>query len=207
MANNDSSAYVLRYNEISKVLEAQLGTNWISLDLSGQDTGITQLTGDVTAGPGSGSQPASISAATVTGKLLTGYVSGAGTVAATDTILQGIDKLNGNQSLNISLVGTITGTGTVTPSATTASIFTTTVTGNLTLNGPSSPTNGQKVMFRLLQDGTGHTVSFASGAGNFRFGTDIPSFTASTANLTDYVGAIYNSTSTSWDIVSVIQGF
>lgn len=34
--------------------------------------------------------------AAVTGKLLTGYTSGAGTVAATDTILQAIQKLNGN---------------------------------------------------------------------------------------------------------------
>lgn len=30
------------------------------------------------------------------GQLLTGYVSGAGTLAATDTILQGFNKLNGN---------------------------------------------------------------------------------------------------------------
>jgi len=34
----------------------------------------------------------------VTGKLLTGYSSGAGTIAATDTILQAIQKLNGNIS-------------------------------------------------------------------------------------------------------------
>ncbi|MBK7497370.1 MAG: hypothetical protein IPI28_18945 [Candidatus Omnitrophica bacterium] len=34
--------------------------------------------------------------AAVIGKVLTGYVSGAGTVAATDTILQAINKLNGN---------------------------------------------------------------------------------------------------------------
>ena len=34
--------------------------------------------------------------ATVTGKLLTGFVAGAGTVAATDTILEGVNKLAGN---------------------------------------------------------------------------------------------------------------
>jgi hypothetical protein len=56
---------------------------------------ITALTGDVTA-TGPGSAAATISAATVTGKLITGYVSGAGTVAVTDTILQAINKLNGN---------------------------------------------------------------------------------------------------------------
>ena len=34
--------------------------------------------------------------AAVTGKLITGYVSGAGVVSATDTILEAIEKLNGN---------------------------------------------------------------------------------------------------------------
>ncbi len=41
---------------------------------------------------------ASFTDAAVTGKLLTGYVSGAGTVAATDTILQAIQKLGGNDA-------------------------------------------------------------------------------------------------------------
>lgn len=53
------------------------------------------LSGDVT-GSGSTAITASISNATVTGKLLTGYVSGAGVISATDTILQAIQKLNGN---------------------------------------------------------------------------------------------------------------
>lgn len=50
--------------------------------------------------------------AAVIGKVLTGYVSGAGTVAATDTILQAINKLNGNISAN--------GNGTVTSVSTAA---------------------------------------------------------------------------------------
>lgn len=43
-------------------------------------------------------------AADVTGQALTGFVSGAGTVAATDTILQAINKLNGNDALKANLV-------------------------------------------------------------------------------------------------------
>jgi len=187
--------------------------------------GITQLTGDVTAGPGSGSQVASISSATVTSKLLTGYVSGAGTVAATDTILQGIDKLDGNAT-NISAVAnaavmragdTMTGvltppnsvnaalTGTVTP-VTNVNNYFYTVTGNTTLNGPASPTaDGEKVTFRILNDAT-HSVTLATGAGNFRFGTDIPNYTNS-VSLTDYIGAIWNNADSRWDVVSMIQGF
>jgi len=39
----------------------------------------------------------------VIGKVLTGYTSGAGTVASTDTILQAIQKLNGNVALKAAL--------------------------------------------------------------------------------------------------------
>lgn len=54
-----------------------------------------------------------ISAATdadITGKLLTGYVSGAGVVAAADSILQAIQKLNGNIGALITGVSSVTGT-------------------------------------------------------------------------------------------------
>lgn len=59
-----------------------------------------------------------ISAATdadITGKLLTGYVSGAGTISATDSILTAIQKLNGNISAlpsvrNITAADTFTST-------------------------------------------------------------------------------------------------
>jgi hypothetical protein len=65
------------------------------------------LSGDVT-----GTQSATaISAATVTGKALTGYVSGAGTLSASDTILTAINKLNGNVALKADLASpTFTGT-------------------------------------------------------------------------------------------------
>lgn len=42
-----------------------------------------------------------LSNAAVIAKILTGYVSGAGTVAATDTILEAINKLNGNTAAKI----------------------------------------------------------------------------------------------------------
>lgn len=60
--------------------------------------GITALTGEVTAS-GSGSVAATVTNSAVIGKVLTGYSSTTGTVAATDTILQAVGKLNGNQAL------------------------------------------------------------------------------------------------------------
>ena len=46
--------------------------------------------------------------------LLTGYTSAAGTVAATDTILQAIQKLNGNDATNANLTGHVTSVGNAT---------------------------------------------------------------------------------------------
>ena len=54
-----------------------------------------------------------ISAATdadITGKLLTGYLSGAGTVSATDSILSAIQKLNGNTAALVTGVSSVSGT-------------------------------------------------------------------------------------------------
>ena len=54
---------------------------------------------------------ASFTDASVSSKLITGYVSGAGVVAASDTILQAVNKLNGNDALKLPLTGgTVTGT-------------------------------------------------------------------------------------------------
>jgi hypothetical protein len=97
--------------------------------------------------------------------------------------------------------------GTITPDATITNTVFVTVDAAATINGPTGGYDGQKITFRLAQDSTGHAVTFSTGSGNFRFGADIPSFTASRAYGTDYVGVIWNNNDSVWDIVSVIQGF
>lgn len=67
-----------------------------------QNQGITALTGEAT-GTGPGSTAVTLTNSAVIGKVLTGYTSGAGTVAATDTILQAVQKLNGNDLLKLTL--------------------------------------------------------------------------------------------------------
>ena len=81
-------------------LEFLTVTNIIGGSISGNAATATSastvlnpnLTGEVTTS----SLTATVTNSAVIGKVLTGYVSGAGTVAATDTILQAIQKLNGN---------------------------------------------------------------------------------------------------------------
>lgn len=79
--------------------------------------GSTYLTANQTitlSGEASGSGTTAItvtlSNSAVIGKVLTGYVSGAGTVSATDSILQAIQKLNGNISAIVSGVSSVIGT-------------------------------------------------------------------------------------------------
>lgn len=80
---------------------------------------LSALAGDVTGAP----QTNAIAAATVTGKVLTGFVSGAGTVTAADTILTAFNKINGNVALKANIASpTFTGV----PAAPTAAAATNT---------------------------------------------------------------------------------
>jgi hypothetical protein len=60
---------------------------------AGATPGLNQLTGEVTAGPGTGSQAATLSNAAVIAKILTGLTETYGVASATDSIFQAIQKL------------------------------------------------------------------------------------------------------------------
>lgn len=82
-------------------------------NISGNAATVTtnaNLTGDVT----SVGNATTLTNAPVIAKVLTGYTSGAGTVSATDSILQAIQKLNGNKATNANLTGPITSVGNAT---------------------------------------------------------------------------------------------
>jgi hypothetical protein len=81
------------------------------------------LTGEAT----SVGNAATLTNSAVIGKVLTGYVSGAGTVAATDTLLQAIQKLNGNTVSSVSSIS-FASTGLTPSTATTGAV---TVAGTL----------------------------------------------------------------------------
>ncbi|MFV5685694.1 beta strand repeat-containing protein, partial [Flavobacterium sp. GB2R13] len=97
-----------------------LGTpaSGVGTNLTGTASGLTagsvttnaNLTGEVT----SLGNVATVPNATVIGKLLTGYTSGAGVIASTDNILQAIQKLDGNKATNANLTGPITSSGNAT---------------------------------------------------------------------------------------------
>lgn len=81
--------------------------------ISGNAATVTtnaNLTGDVT----SVGNATTLTNAPVIAKVLTGYTSGAGTVSASDSILQAIQKLNGNDATNANLTGPVTSIGNAT---------------------------------------------------------------------------------------------
>lgn len=84
--------------------------------------------------------------------------------------------------------------------------FTVTLGGNRTLGTPTNPVNGQKILIAIRQDGTGSRTLAYSAA--WRFGTDIPTPTLTTAiNKTDYLGARYNGTDSVWDVIAFVKGY
>lgn len=86
-------------------------------------------------------------------------------------------------------------------------VFTLAAGGNRTIAVPSNATNGQKIVIRHLASGAARTLALNSGAGGFRFGTDITALTETASGKTDYIGCIYSSIDSKWDVVAVTKGF
>jgi hypothetical protein len=74
----------------------------------------------------------------------------------------------------------------------------------LTINADAgTPLNGQKIIFRFKDNGTARELSFTTGETNaFRaIGVTLP--TTTVINKTTYVGGIYNSADSRWDVIAV----
>lgn len=101
---------------------------------------------------------------------------------------------------------TLTDAATVATDASLSNYFRVTLGGNRTLGNPTNPTNGQKVVWEIIQDGTGtRTLAYDT---QFTFGTDITgAVLTTTLNKRDFLGAIYNSTTTKWYVVAFVKGY
>lgn len=133
-------------SNIQTQLNAKAGGTGTATGTNTGDQTIT-LTGEAT-GTGTGSFAVTLTNAAVIGKAITGYVSGAGTVAATDTILQAINKLNGNTALKANTASP-TFTGTVTAPTVNVSGLTA---------SQSVQTDASKNLVSLANTGSGNNV-------------------------------------------------
>ena len=99
----------------------------------------------------------------------------------------------------------VNGTGTITPNAYSQSTLIVNVSGATTINGPTNGYDGQKLTFRIVNDGS-HSVALATGSGNFSYGTTVTGYTNSASTI-DYIGVIYDLANTIWHVVSLAQGY
>ena len=129
------------------------------------------------------------------------------TLPTTGTLatLAGTETLT-NKRVTPRAVTSGTTTGNQTPTGDSADQYIMTgLTGAITILAPSgTPTDGQKLILRILDNGTARGITWTTSSGGYRVvGTTLP--TTTVANKTIYVGCIYNSTSVFWDVVAVNQ--
>jgi len=89
----------------------------------------------------------------------------------------------------------------LTPSVATADVYAyTALAAGLTINAPTgTPVDGDKLMFRLLDNGTSRALTW--DVTYTVIGVTLP--TATTISKTTYVGCIYNANNTRWDVIAV----
>ena len=101
-------------------ITAQVAASALMPNLTGEATSVLNVT--------------TLTNSAVIGKVITGYTSGAGTVAATDTILQAIQKLNGNTVA--AGAGTVQSVSVVTANGMSGTVANPTTTPAITLTPP-----------------------------------------------------------------------
>lgn len=131
---------------------------------TGDQTNITGNAGTVTTIPALSGEVSNVGNnvsllnASVIGKVLTGYVSGAGTILATDTILEAIQKLNANDATNANLTGEVTSVGNATTMVN-ASVISKILTGYVSGAGVISATD---TILQAIQKLNGNMASFTT---------------------------------------------
>lgn len=82
----------------------------------------------------------------------------------------------------------------------------TALTANVTLSNPTNSTNGERVVWEIIQNaGAAKTLAFDT---NFGFGAEITGCTISaTLSSHNFITAIYNSTATKWYVVGCVTGY
>jgi len=86
-------------------------------------------------------------------------------------------------------------------------VFRAIANNNFTLANPTGASDGQKLLWRITQDGTGsRTITLDT---KFRVASDINSgvVTLSTgANVRDYLGAVYDADDDKFDVIAFTKG-
>lgn len=82
--------------------------------------------------------------------------------------------------------------------------------GDRTIAVPSNaPAAGksQTIVIAHTASGGARTLALNTGAGGFRFGSDVTALTQTASGKTDYVTAKWNAADSKWDVVAVVKGY
>lgn len=135
----------------------------------------------------------------------TGALRVGGGAGVSGSVYTGAQVVAGTRQLS----GVVTLTDGATPAldASLGNTFDLTAAGDRTIAVPTNPVNGQRILIRHRASGGSRTLSLNTGAGGFRFGTDVTGLTATTSGATDYIGAVYDSTDGFWDVIAYVKGY
>lgn len=140
-------------------------------------------------------------------RVATGSVSGV--VSTSAQTLAGRKTLSGGVTLGASgnpAVSALSDGASIAVDASLGNHFRVTIAGNRTLSNPTNAVDGQRMVFEIIQDGTGgRTLALDT---KFALGSDIFETTLSTtASKRDFIGCIYNSTADKFYVVSFVKGY
>lgn len=101
---------------------------------------------------------------------------------------------------------TLTPGANVSVNAALGSVFDLTPVQNFQLDSPTNPVQGQKILFRILQDGVGSRVLTLDS--KYRVPSDLTGFVLSTAtNTRDILGFVYDLINDTWDMTGITKGY
>lgn len=122
------------------------------------------------------------------------------TISATNTLTN-----KRIQPRTVSTASYTTDTGTSLTVATTDQFVITAQAGALKFNNPGgSPVNGEKLIIRIKDNGTARVLTYDT---QFRASSDLALPTTTILSKTLYMGFIFNSTDTTWDLLAVLNNF
>lgn len=106
----------------------------------------------------------------------------------------------------ITTITSIAFNGTTASDASLGSYFRGTAVSAFTLSNPTNASDGQKIVWEIIQDGTGGRVMTLGN--KFAFGTDITAATlTTTSSKRDFLGAFYNSTADKFYVTAFVKGY
>lgn len=136
---------------------------------------------------------------TVSGNTIT-YPGAAGTLAT----LAGTETLT-NKRIT-SRVGSTSSSSTPTPTGDSNDLYeVTALAANATIGSPGgTPTDGQKIIIRIKDNGTARTLAFNA---IYRASSDLALPSTTILSKTMYLGFVYNSTDSKWDFIAFLNNF